>query len=207
MRRRQGFTLIEVLVVLVILGVLAAILWPVLSRARAMARKAVCVTQISQLYQAVKMYSDDYDRTIVPARTKAPHTGTLGITWCILLQPYIKCEEILICPDDPSPQPSKNSTCLPHSYGINYLLAYNSIWGPYPLVTSISHVKRPSETILFFEMKDGVGQMGASYYAHRLSRIGFRHFDVGNFAFLDGHVKGLRADVLKNRRYWDPFAG
>lgn len=195
------------LVVVTIITVLVAILLPVLSRARAAARKASCVTQLSQLYKAEKMYSDDYDRVIVPARTRVGATGTRGITWCILLQPYIENEQILICPDDPDPSPTASSICLPHSYGINYLLAYNAGWGTYPFVASVSHVKRVSEIILFFEIKGSARAMGASYYSHRVGRIDPRHNDFGNFAFLDGHVKALTLNAVNNRLVWDPFAG
>jgi len=161
---------------------------------------------MSQLYKAAKMYSDDHDRTIVPARTRAPSTGTRGITWCVLLQPYIRNEQILICPDDADPQPTALSVCLPHSYGINYQLAYNSTWGPTPFVASMSQINRVSEIIEFFDLKSSVKAMGASYYAHRLSRVDARHNEIGNFAFLDGHVKGYRLGSVNNPRYWNPFA-
>jgi prepilin-type N-terminal cleavage/methylation domain-containing protein/prepilin-type processing-associated H-X9-DG protein len=207
MRSRRGFTLVELLVVLGIIAVLTAIFLPVLGRARASARTAVCVTQISQLCKAARLYAEDNDRTLVPARTAVASTGTKGITWCVLLQPYLQSEKILICPDDPAPQASDQSTCLPHSYGINYSLAYNTALGSYPFTLSLGQVSRVSDLILFFELKGAVAQMGSGYYANGLSRVDFRHHQVGNFAFLDGHVKGLRADAVKNPLYWDPYVG
>ena len=206
MPNRRGFTLVEILVVIGILAVLFAILLPVFLRAKASARRAVCVTQLEQIAKATRMYADDYERVIVPARTAVPGTGR-GITWCVILQPYLRSEKILLCPDDPDPQPSAQSVCLPHSYGINYQLAFNSLWGPAPFVTSIAQVQRVSDIILFFDMPGTVAEMGSSYTSHRLSRVAFRHNDIGNFAYLDGHVKGLRKSAAGDIRAWDPFAG
>lgn len=205
MRRFRGFTLIEVLVVIGIVLVLAAMLFPVFARARGNAHSASCVTRLSQIAKACRMYSDDYDRTIVPARTAVTVGGSRGITWCVLLQPYMKSQELLVCPADDAPRPSAQSVCLPHSYGINYLLSFNSRWGSYPAVVSLSHLQRTSDVICFFDMTGDVAEMGAGYYSHRTSRIAWRHHEAANFAFLDGHAKSLRADGVSAVRSWDPF--
>lgn len=205
--RRRAFTLVELLVVLGILAVLSAILFPVFARARESARKTTCVAQLSQLYKAAKMYIDDNDRTLVPARTEAVGSGTRGVTWCVLLQPYLQSRQVLICPTDPEPAASADSLCLPHSYGINYLLSFNNRWGTYPFVARMGTVSRVSDTVLFFELKDEVAEMGASFYSHRLSRVSCRHNQKGNFGFLDGHIKTLGTTVVDNARSWDPFTG
>ncbi|MBC7328607.1 prepilin-type N-terminal cleavage/methylation domain-containing protein [bacterium] len=61
MKRRKGFTLIELLVVIAIIAILAAILFPVFSRAREQARKTACLSNTKQLGQALMMYIQDWD--------------------------------------------------------------------------------------------------------------------------------------------------
>lgn len=56
-RPRPGFTLIEVLVVVAIIALLVSILLPSLSRAREMARRAVCATRLHNIGLAVHEYS------------------------------------------------------------------------------------------------------------------------------------------------------
>ncbi len=207
-KNTKGFTLIELLVVIAVIAVLVAILFPVYSRARAAARKAQCVSNARQLAQAVRMYAADYDRRLVPARVWAPNTGTLGITWCLTLQPYIQNQQILICPEDPAPQLASRSTDLPHSYGINYLLTFNTSWGYYyPLTLSMSSINRISDMILFFDLKSDAHAMGASYVAHRLSRVAARHNGQAVFSFVDGHAKSLPLQAVDSPRYWNPFGG
>ncbi|HEX8463058.1 MAG TPA: prepilin-type N-terminal cleavage/methylation domain-containing protein [Abditibacterium sp.] len=50
---RRAFTLVEMLVVLAIVGLLAAILLPVVSRARASARTSTCASNLRQIGQAL----------------------------------------------------------------------------------------------------------------------------------------------------------
>ena len=57
---RRGFTLIELLVVIGIIAVLAAILFPVLARARERAQAAACAAQLKQFGAAFVMYANDY---------------------------------------------------------------------------------------------------------------------------------------------------
>jgi len=69
---RRAFTLVEVLVVVAIIAVLASILFPVLSRARAKARQTACSSNMRQVGLALAMYADDHDGLLPPATTKVP---------------------------------------------------------------------------------------------------------------------------------------
>ncbi len=61
-RPRAGFTLIELLVVIAIIAILAGILFPVFSRARAKGRQASCLSNQKQLATGIIMYADDWEK-------------------------------------------------------------------------------------------------------------------------------------------------
>ncbi|WDE95755.1 type II secretion system protein [Lentisphaera profundi] len=62
----KKFTLIEVLVVIAIIGILASLLLPMLSKARERSRQAVCINNLKQYYFGVMLYSDDNKDTLPP---------------------------------------------------------------------------------------------------------------------------------------------
>jgi prepilin-type N-terminal cleavage/methylation domain-containing protein/prepilin-type processing-associated H-X9-DG protein len=63
----KGFTLIELLVVISIIAVLAAILFPVFSRAREKARQTTCISNQRQLAAECQMYAQDHEECLPPA--------------------------------------------------------------------------------------------------------------------------------------------
>jgi prepilin-type N-terminal cleavage/methylation domain-containing protein len=82
---RRGFTLLEMLLVVAIIALLGALLWPVLQRGRQRSYEPVCTSNLRQFHIAFSLYREDYDDT---ARYQA------------LLLPYIRDRRILRCPAD-----------------------------------------------------------------------------------------------------------
>lgn len=77
MRRRdstisnRGFTLVELLVVMAIIVILAALLLPTLGMAKANGKRAACISNLRQIGIAIRNYSIDYNG-LIPYGPKAP---------------------------------------------------------------------------------------------------------------------------------------
>jgi prepilin-type N-terminal cleavage/methylation domain-containing protein len=76
-RTQKKFTLIEILVVIAIIGILASLLLPSLSKARKKSRISVCLNNQKQLAIAVSMYAGDND-FYAPSSTDATWDDRLG---------------------------------------------------------------------------------------------------------------------------------
>src|SRR6478672_12139117 len=104
LRRFNGraFTLIELLVVIAIIAILAAILFPVFAQAREAARKASCVSNLKQIGSSVMMYTQDYDENTTPSFLYYTNGNADLVWWPDLVRPYVKNEQVYLCPSVPS---------------------------------------------------------------------------------------------------------
>lgn len=103
MSSRRGFTLIELLVVIAIIAILAAILFPVFSRAREQARKTACLSNAKQIATATMLYVQDWDETFpVSTYCCAPgHGSPVTDTPMGQIMPYLKNAGVYFCPSAP----------------------------------------------------------------------------------------------------------
>lgn len=103
-RKRDGFTLIELLVVIAIIIILAAILFPVFSRARENARRASCLSNAKQMGLAMLQYAQDNDEKFPIV---VPSLNDSVLVWDNAIYPYVKSDQVYICPS----APTENTRC------------------------------------------------------------------------------------------------
>lgn len=97
MNQKHGFTLLELLAVVTIIGILAAILLPTLARSREAARRASCLSNLSQLGTSLLLYAQENDGQL-------PWSGGAGNAEALknLFPEYVTSLDLFECPSDPS---------------------------------------------------------------------------------------------------------
>ena len=157
-RPRRAFTLIELLVVIAVIGILAGMLLPTLSRVKESARRISCVNNLRQLAMSMRMYVDENSGRFPPR----VHVDR----WPAALRDGYQNLTILKCPSDgPNPVTRTDSPnpadLAPRSYILNgwddYFRAQGGdVWDRYhrgdlSLTLSELHITQPSDTIIFGE--------------------------------------------------------
>ena len=173
MRNNCAFTLIELLVVIAIIAILAAMLLPVLSRAKQTGQRIACMDNLKQLGLAAQIYAGD-NHGYYPPRSDADRWpdkfyDSYGHNIKILLCP----SEITNAPITYGSTPSNNvADASPRSYLINGWNDYfqqtlspgdwaNYQGGTYPQGLLQSVVMQPTQVILLGEKSSQAGDFYA----------------------------------------------
>jgi prepilin-type N-terminal cleavage/methylation domain-containing protein len=222
MRARSAFTLVELLVVIAVISILAALLFPALSATREKARQTACANNLQQISLGVRMYADDHSDTL-PAISKRPTESsyTLDFTGYKELMkvniglsgPASPSERVFACPSDRfyyEFTPTGQGRYFPRSLHNQAAYDYSSYWFNAGTLTrfgtnspglagrKVAAVKHPGMTVLTAEMP---AFMPWSWHDPKRPLPIDRDWPLFNDAknvlsFVDGHVGFIKL-------YWD----
>lgn len=208
-----AFTLLELLVVIGIIGILAGLLLPVLTRAKEKARQTKCLSNFKQIGMAFQLYLEE-SREFFPAPASKTAYGPLPEDWIhwqnnrnpasSTIAPYLAgafSTNLFRCPSDRDAERRQRFQVLADTYIFSYsfsgirvtndvnvglALALDSQRRKLPF--ALSKVKHPASIIMLAEEEHAVVNDGRWYPSSPLTG---RHNSKGNVGFVDGHVEGV----------------
>lgn len=188
--KHQGFTLVELLVVIVIIGVLAGMLLPAITNMREKANRLACANNLKEIHKLCITYAKDNDDLLPPCdNPKANGPVLLDEQLNLLVRHnYTRNLKVFHCP-------SRNT---PTDLSKEFQYDYN------PYITTrrllrFTQVKNPASLRLVWD-SDKAGQ--AEIYD-----VQDNHSDAGgNVVYVDGHLQWWTATLYRGNEQVNPDA-
>ncbi len=204
MSPRKAFTLVEILVVISIMAILAAVLLPSMGKLRGAARKSECASNLRQIYVAMSLYAQDNNNAHMYG-----HDYVANLDWyqrTSPLAPYAggaeSLQKISVCPEnrtsisaypkDQYGQWVNNSYGYPYAY--NYFVLPNTS-GAKPKENGVDAIRltkinNPGQVVMLADSIKGQGWGGGFSVPgdSKWSRIATPHSGKTSILWCDGHV-------------------
>lgn len=206
MPSRRAFTLVELMVVITIVGLLAALAVPAIHQSLQRSKQAASLSNIRQIGMAMLAYAADHQMNL-PARTTDP----LSPRWPRILHDFMLPDiRAFVDPSDPKPVSLDPQTFFRNnrnnsSYIFNGFNDLGTLHNP-SIQVNLNRLAQPSSTILFSKKRHDRGD----FYMDILEGPQGNHMDVldwdtyGNtlhYFFADGSARWLTPAQYRDE-YW-----
>jgi prepilin-type N-terminal cleavage/methylation domain-containing protein len=226
--QRRGFTLVELLAVIATIAILAALLLPILSKAKIKAQRTACSSNLRQLGFAWLLYSAENNSALVPSYPSQPEVwvqgdmtrpneaGNAALIRQGKLFHYSQNVSIYHCPTDPGQSFSGTRVTTVRSYSMNsFMGARNPSLPPVPetaenyvsFFAKESDLRRPSELWVLLDedersINDGffVTDPTGHMWIDFPAVSQHRHNFSFGLSFADGHSEVWRHSDARTRR-------
>ncbi|MEM8758238.1 MAG: prepilin-type N-terminal cleavage/methylation domain-containing protein [Planctomycetota bacterium] len=212
-RRGGGFTVVELLIVIAVVGVVASMLVPVIVRSRDAARVTICLSNARQMATGIAAETATNGGRLPENRSLV--TGTTYVTWRHRLAEAGLVggsgkDSVWVCPthsrgagNGPRGEAGYESNGLrcvgdrASSYAVNGHVLWRGRPRDDAAIRPDTAIQRPSHTILIAETNRAFSQLRASdpivanYYGDGAGAFGYWHGGDGIYAFQDGHAERL----------------
>ena len=193
----KRFTLIELLVVVAIIGILAAMLLPVLSKARERARRVSCASNLKQIGLAAIMYSGDKKGSFPEADTDTTGYESLQL---LIAHSYMVYGDVFMCPSTGNPMNDSLATGAMADTDTDYQYVGVGLRDnnakPTTTILAVDHADiNAVQEIVESQMIDDPLNPGTDIATDVVVQVASdqiegNHVDFYNALYIDGHVEG-----------------
>lgn len=202
--KNQGFTIIELLIVVLVIAIVMSIILPVLSIIRHKAQQVVCSNNLRELFLALEQYTND-NSGLLPRSNNDNQSRDNSKTcsaevWFKAVDHYLTSsiipnerdkisyeERLLLIKQDPIfktiPLSERDTT---RTIKMNRYLVADS-----ECQRSIESIENPTRTVLLFDGRINTSGVANDFEgSHNI--VAQRHLKAANILFIDGHVECIQ---------------